>query len=622
MRLPVASRRLHVVAPLALALVTLAVFAPALSNGFVWDDAANIVTNPHYRGLGSAELQWMLTTHLMGPWIPLTWITLGLDFVAFGMKPAGYHLTNLLLHAANAALFYLVARRLLGRALPAAARAAPLGAATAALVFALHPLRAESVAWVTERRDVLSGLFFFLTLIAYLRAGDAGGRRGPWLAASVGCYALAMLAKPIVMSLPFVLVILDFYPLARLSPRWREWLSPGARAAWTEKVPYLLVALIGGAIAYVALDEKTPIDRYPLPARIAMLLYSFAFYVWKTLLPLGISPLYELPAHVSLLAPRFLVSGVAVVLVTAITWGLRRRWPAGLALWASYCVMVAPIGGLVHAGPQLVASRYSYLSCLGWAVLAGAGVAAVAGAAQCRRLRPAFAGLLFAVAALAIAGLATLTWGQVQSWHDEDTLWRLALEVDPTCAKCYGNLAASLDTRGYYTEAIKDFERALTLRPDAFGNERRNFGLVLFRLGRLPEAITQFRLHLERYPGDVEVRNYLGVTLMHAGEMQAAARQLEEAVRLDPHHAAALTNLALAVSALGRPAEAIPYFHRAIQVNPNDPLSRFGLARAYLATGDGSAAQEQVEVLKRLDPRLIGELGAPAPQPSQNRRER
>ena len=143
-----------------------------------------------------------------------------------------------------------------------------------------------------------------------------------------------------------------------------------------------------------------------------------------------------------------------------------------------------------------------------------------------------------------------------------------------------------------------------------------------FRLGRLPEAIAQFRLHLERYPGDVEVKNYLGVTLMHAGQMEAAARQLEEAVRLDPHHAAALTNLALAVSALGRPAEAIPYFHRAIQVNPTDPLSRFGLARAYLAVGNGSAAQEQVEVLHRLDPRLAGELGAPVPGPSQNRRER
>src|SRR5437660_270988 len=282
MRLPVASRGLHVVAPLALALVTLAVFAPALSNGFVWDDAANIVTNPHYRGLGWAELRWMLTTHLMGPWVPLTWLTLGLDFLVFGMKPAGYHLTNLLLHAANAALLYLV--------------------------------------------------------------------------------------------------ILDFYPLGRFSPRWREWLSPGAREAWAEKLPYLLVAVIGGAIAYVALDQKTPIDQYPPSARLAMLLYSFAFYIWKTLLPLGISPLYELPARVNLLAPRFLVSGVAVALVTAVTWGLRRRWPAGLALWASYCTMVAPIGGLVHAGPQLVASRYSYLPCLGWAVLAGAGVAAVAGA--------------------------------------------------------------------------------------------------------------------------------------------------------------------------------------------------------------------------------------------------
>jgi len=611
MRFSAAARGLSSLAPLAMALVTLVVFAPALSNGFVWDDAANIVGNPHYRGLGSSELRWMLTTHLMGPWIPLTWITLGLDFLVYGMRPTGYHLTNLLLHAANAAVFYLLARRLLRQAIGAANEPAlPLGAATAALVFALHPLRAESVAWVTERRDVLSGLFFLFTLIAYLRARDVGARRGRWLALSVGCYALAMLSKPIVMSLPFVLVILDFYPLGRLSPRWREWLSPAARTVWTEKLPYLLVALIGGAIAYVALDQKTPLDRYPPPARVAMLLYGLWFYLGKTVLPLGISPLYELPAQVSLLAPPFLVSGAAAALATTVAWTLRRRWPAGLALWASYCVMVAPIGGLVHAGPQLVASRYSYLSCLGWAVLAGAGVTVAVAAAQRDRLRPAFARLALAVAAFGVTGLATLTWGQVQDWHDEDRLWRSALEIDPACAKCHGNLAASLDTRGYYTEAIQQFELALALRPDAIGNERRNFGLTLFRLGRISEAIAQFRLHLERYPGDVEVRNYLGVTLMHAGEMEDATRQLEEAIRLDPNHAAALTNLGLAVSALGRPADAIAYFLRAIRVNPSDPLSRYGLAKAYLAVGDDPSAREQAQVLQRLDPRLARELYA------------
>src|SRR5437879_9776902 len=168
MRLPVASRRLHVVAPLALALVTFAVFAPALSNGFVWDDAANIVTNPHYRGLGWAELRWMLTTHLMGPWIPLTWITFGLDFVAFGMKPAGYHLTNLLLHAANAALFYLAARRLLGLALPAAAaRAARRAAAPPGRGFAPPPPRPGPAAGGPDRREALRAAFFFLPLTPY-----------------------------------------------------------------------------------------------------------------------------------------------------------------------------------------------------------------------------------------------------------------------------------------------------------------------------------------------------------------------------------------------------------------------------------------------------------------------
>jgi protein O-mannosyl-transferase len=611
MKAPAASRLRRVLGPLGVTMATLAVFAPALSNGFVWDDAANIVANPSYRGLGWLELHWMLTSHLMGPWIPLTWATLGLDFLVYGMKPAGYHLTNIVLHAANAVAVYVIAQRLLRLTRAEAGEPATrLGAAAAALVFALHPLRTESVAWVTERRDVLSGLFFLLTLLAYLKAHEGSGRRR-WLAASVGCYALAMLSKPIVMSLPFVLVVLDFYPLGRLSPRWREWLSPRARTIWVEKLPYILVALMGGAIAYVDLDQKTPLAQYPPLARLAMLLYSLWFYLWKTLLPLGISPLYELPAQVSPFAPRFATAGLAVVLITIAAWGLRRRWPAGLAIWTSYAVMVAPVGGLVHAGPQLVASRYSYLPCLGWAVLAGAGVAFLVGTADRRQLRPTFAGLGLGVAALSVAGLAGLTSGQVQNWRDEDTLWRSALEVDPACARCHGNLAVSLEARGYYSEAIKHFELALSLRPDSFGNERRNLGLTFLRLGRFPEAVKQFQLHLERSPGDVEVRNYLGVTLMNAGEMNDAVRQLEKAVELDPNHAAALTNLGLAVSATGRPAAAIPYFQRAIRLNPADPLSRFGLASAYQAVGDGPAAREHTQLLQRLDPQLARQLRTP-----------
>ena len=187
--------------------VTFVIYSPALPNQFLdWDDSANFLNNPHFRGLGWEQLRWMFTTFLMGHWIPLTWITFGLDYLVWGMNPIGYHLTNILLHAANAAAFYFVAYRLLAKAMTGFGEIGlRLGAATAALSFALHPLRAESVAWVTERRDVLSGLFFLLTILTYLNACDAqGATRRRWLGSSVGCYILALASKSIVMTLPFV----------------------------------------------------------------------------------------------------------------------------------------------------------------------------------------------------------------------------------------------------------------------------------------------------------------------------------------------------------------------------------------------------------------------------------
>ncbi|HTG09947.1 MAG TPA: hypothetical protein VK746_04055, partial [Candidatus Eisenbacteria bacterium] len=199
-------------APLVLALVTAVVFTPVLHAGFVdWDDPINFLQNPYYRGLGWPQLRWMLTASVMGHWIPVTWLTLGADFAVWGMDPFGYHLTSLLLHAASAALFYLVARRLLGLAIPSAEPGTVnLGAVVAALYFALHPLRVESVAWITERRDLTSGLFFLLTLLAYLKAHERTAEvRTGWRWVSLTAAALALASKSIVMGLPLALLILD-----------------------------------------------------------------------------------------------------------------------------------------------------------------------------------------------------------------------------------------------------------------------------------------------------------------------------------------------------------------------------------------------------------------------------
>src|SRR5256886_11921328 len=246
--------------PVLIALVTVAAFLPALQNQFVsWDDAENFLDNPHYRGLGWTHLRWMWTTHL-GHYIPLTWMTLGLDYLLWGMNPVGYHLTSLLLHAANAVVFFFVVRRILKRALPSPSErghALAVSAGFAALVFAIHPLRVESVAWVTERRDVLSGLFYLSAILIYLWACERGARGRGWYWLSVAVFGCALLSKSMVVNLPVVLVILDVYPLRRLGGAV-GWLSESARRVYVEKIPFLLPAGTTSAITPLAPASHHP----------------------------------------------------------------------------------------------------------------------------------------------------------------------------------------------------------------------------------------------------------------------------------------------------------------------------------------------------------------------------
>src|SRR5437899_11918006 len=275
--------------PVLIALVTFVPFLPTLDNQFVnWDDDDNLVDNPHYRGLGWTHLRWMWTTSHIGHYAPLTWMTFGLDYLLWGMNPVGYHLTNLLLHAANAAVFYLVACRILGLALPGPAQRGNVGlaasAAFAALLFAIHPLRVESVAWATERRDVLSGLFYLLTLLVYLRAGEQGerGRSGYW--ASVGLFVCALLSKSMAVSLPVVLLLLDVYPLRRLGGASGWWGEPAPRS-YLGKIPLVSRALAASAIALMAqLSNRAMVSVAQLSAqdRLAVSAYGLSFYLWKT----------------------------------------------------------------------------------------------------------------------------------------------------------------------------------------------------------------------------------------------------------------------------------------------------------------------------------------------------
>jgi Flp pilus assembly protein TadD len=604
--------------PAVLAVVVAAVFSPAAYHGFLdWDDAFNLVDNAQFRGLTWTHLHWMLTTGRMGHYIPVTWLSFAANHAIGGMDPIGYHVTNILLHAANAVLVYLLARRLLRAATGRAGVPLVIGAAVSALFFALHPLRAESVAWTTERRDVLSAFFTLLALLGYLRAIEVDGRRRVLrLALSVGAYVLALGSKAIVMTFPLLVLLVDVYPLRRLDPSPRLWLTAAARRVWLEKLPYAVAGLAAAVVAYLvvhATTRVTPLAELTPLARLVVALYGLGFYVTRTVVPVGLSPLYELPAHVDPLTPAFAVSALAVIAGGVAVVLRRRAWPAAPWLALAYVVALAPVLGAVHSGHQLVHDRYSYLSCLGWALLLGAATAALAGGAV-PSLRPAFRRAALAAVACWLCALGALTWSQVRIWRDDVTLWQAAVEVAPDCSLCHGNLGNAFYRDARLGAAEWHLRRALALRADRL-RPRENLALTLIAARRPAEAVPHLLRVLDREPKNPRLHEALAAAWIAQRRYAEALSQLHEAIALGARGPVVDTHLALTLHELGRSAEAVPLFRRAVTAWPAATPPRVGLVRAYLALGDRTAARGEYERLAAIDPGLAARVTAGLSEP-------
>jgi len=486
-----------------------------------------------------------------------------------------------------------------------------LGSAVAALFFALHPLRAESVAWATERRDVLASLFFLLTILMYLKAAEHEGlERRRFQVGSVACFLLALLSKSIVMTLPFVLVLLDIYPLRRLEVRWKMWQDASARRVLKEKLPYLAIGLAGAITSYWAVASHhylTDMTKFGWPGRFAIAGYSLWFYFEKTFLPISLSPLYELPAVIDPLEPRFLLSGVAVVGVTAVLLTVHRWWPAGLAAWIYYGLILGPVSGVAHSGYQLAHDRYSYLSCLGWALLVGAAAGTLARAAATGAVRPLLIRGAAAVAALWIVGLATLSWYQIQVWRDTETLWRFAVESDPSCSVCQSNLGTSLQHRHLPALAKDRYDLALRLRPD-LARVHGILGPLLQSMGHPETALYHLEIALAKYPDDPPVLTNMAAVLLGQERYSDALAYLEHAHRIDSDFVPALVNLGAVLGKTGRPAEAVSYLLRARELRPDEPIVHLNLLRAYRDLGKSELAQAEYDVLRKLDAPLARSL--------------
>ena len=537
------AQRVYRFFPALVALSTFLVFLPALQNDWVnWDDTANFLDNPAYRGLGWAQLKWMWSTQMLRHYIPLSWMTLGLDYKIWGMNPWGYHLTNVLLHTADAVAFYLLAVAIFKITIPPKAGAEiPIGAMFAALIFAIHPLRVESVAWITERRDVLSGLFYLLAILAYIHAYQPGHpirRKYYWLC--LASFALALLSKEIVVTLPALLLLLDIYPLRRLPATPRRWLEAQVRAVWFEKIPFFALSL--GMIVVVQY-RSTRMDLFDAMAgmgrlsRIAAAIYNLAFYLGKTVAPVRLSPLYGFTPHkIDPAAAPFQFSLLLVLSITVTAILLLRRYPSLLAVWLAYAITLAPVLGFFANGPTVTYDRNTYLACLGWALLAGASMVLWWQRTQAIRW------LLAAAATLAILSLAALTNQQIGVWHDSDTLWTQALQVEPSFI-AYNNMAEVLMSRGDDLWAAENFRKAIAMRPD-FSPAHLGLGGALLRLHRLDEAAREYQTALDLGKNLAFAHNGLACALAWQGKRDEAIRHFEQAIQLRPDYADARRNLA------------------------------------------------------------------------------
>ncbi len=586
----------------AVFLVVALTFLPSLRNGFVdWDDHVTIVDNPRIRALGWDEVRWMFTTFLLGPYQPISWLSLGVDYSLWGSNPAGYHLTSLLLHAANAVLVFWVAKRLLGAGIgragagaaatraPSAAPAVSVGAVAASLFFALHPLRVESVVWATERRDVLTGFFLLLSLLAYLRAAatgpidDGSDGRPRFPVASFALFVLALLSKASVMAFPLVLLVLDVYPLRRLPRSVREWTNVGARVVLREKIPFALSAVaVAGVAVYGQATARAlrTLEESGLAERAAYAVYAAGFYIAKSLAPLGLSPLYEAPPSLRAVAGETFASAAFVAGLVALAVRLRERVPGLLVACASYLALLAPVSGILHAGTHIAADRYTYLPCLPWAILLGGGAARLL--ARVGRSGAARSGvLLLAGVAVAHASLAALTTRQIAVWRDTLTLWEHAARLDPGSAIAHFGRGHALATRGRAEQAIAAYREAVRLDP-GYADARNNLGTLLAESGRLREAEEQFLAIEAVYPNDALLQYNLAIVADRLGRTEEAKTRYRAAIARQPAMASARVNLSIMLESEGRHDEAQSLLREGLALAPGDSLLVRALARSGL----------------------------------------
>jgi tetratricopeptide (TPR) repeat protein len=618
------SNGIRLTASLALVLIVLTAcaFLPALHNGFVnFDDGEYVVGNSHVTaGLTWEGVRWAFSTTTAGNWHPITWLSHMLDCYLFEVNPWGHHLTNLVLHTANALLVFFVFSRMAGSIWRSFFMAA---------LFAVHPLRVESVAWASERKDVLSAFFGLLAIGAYARYVKESKVQSPRsklsYALSLVSFALGLMSKPSVVTLPFVLVLLDYWPLKRSesfgarrfeteetkAALWgkgnhaevrepsRVWtlLRPGTgalRGLALEKVPYFLLAAGSSVVTFIAQRHEGAVaamSHVSLAIRLENAAVSYLRYLGKMFWPVDLSVYYALPAH----WPAGVVA-VSVLFLAAVSLGViaaRKCCRFLMVGWLWFLGTLVPMIGLVQVGEQAMADRYTYIPGLGVLIMLVWSVAELTS----RMLLRVASG----ATSVAIVVLCAVTRQQVGYWKDSASLFRHALAVSPDNYGARINLGNALFSKGRLDDAITEFQQAVRLRPE-LRLPHSQLAAALRAKGRVNEAIEQFQEILNLNPNDAAAHNELGAMLFDQGRAEDAIAHYREAARLDPGAAATHYNWGIASFFEGRFDEAVAQLNEAVTLQPGNARARYNLGLALLRIGHTKEAIQQLRAALSIEP--------------------
>jgi Flp pilus assembly protein TadD len=581
--------------PAALALGVMALFWPLLRCDFInYDDPAAAAANYHVQaGLTWSNLAWAFGTSNLANWEPMTLISMMLDVSLFGIGPRGPHFVNIAIHAANTALLFLALRQMTGALWRSAAVAA---------FFAVHPLHVESVAWVAERKDVLSTFFGLLALIAYAGyARSAGGSKRRWLyGAALGGFMLSLMSKPMLVTLPFLMLLLDWWPLERTCGPQAAGDDRGRLNQWrrlvAEKTPFFILSAIMCVVTMKVQKYEGALSMLPDVSwrrRLANALVSYARYLGMTFWPTRLTVPYPYPGHWPLeyvAGAALLVGGLSVLVL----WQARTHRYV-VTGWFWFLGMLVPVIGLVQAGIQSLADRYTYLPVVGIFVILAWGAADAAA-----RFNLSKAGVGIATAAL-LAACVLQTRAQFRYWQNSETLFRHALDVTTDNVVAYENLAAYLTSQGQTEEAMADYRKALEIDPNRV-NSLMNLGSALMAKGDFAGAIQLYEQALSVNPGLASGYNNLGYALANLGRKYDAMDQYRLALLIDPTMTSAHYNLGLALENDGNIPEAMVCFSNVLKLNPRHAPSLYNLGLELARSGRRAEGRAEIEQALQLKP--------------------